>query len=136
MSTITDSGCRTVLAVVAHIRLARSTTILFVQQKYGILSTYTIRRDRRKTMRVLSSTGCEGTTKASRRRSSGCIQIRLVETFVEAPQPDPCVLGTTDVGMIAPGGTTYRRGGGGPCGTCACDSQCCSCCTLTMPDTR
>ena len=60
-----DSGFRVALAVAAHIRLVWSATVSLMQKNYGA--------HRWNLMSILSSTGCGGTKKAIRRRSSGRI---------------------------------------------------------------
>ena len=68
------NGCGVVLEMANHLRLAKSSTISLVQQKYGALSTYPIGKDIWKPMRVSSSAGCRSITKVIRGRSYRCIQ--------------------------------------------------------------
>ena len=47
-----NSGCGVVLEAASHIMLARYVAIFLEQQKYGVLSTYPIGRDKCKLLRV------------------------------------------------------------------------------------
>ena len=73
VSESTNSKCGAVLVVMYQIRLARSSTVSLAQKNYWALSTYPIVRYRWNLMRVSSSSGYGGETKASCGRSSGHI---------------------------------------------------------------